>query len=144
MRLPDASYERVLLFFLLHEQPRRYREWTLREALRVVKPGGKIVIVDYAMPRWWHPLRYLWRPTARETRAVCTRFVAGGNRRSATPAAGRYNAAEAVVLRRTLSEGCRHWRSYGRQASLSFGLKVVPLNHLLVRLPAEARRSSGF
>jgi hypothetical protein len=30
--------------------------------LRVVKPGGKIVIVDYARPRWWHPLRYLWRP----------------------------------------------------------------------------------
>jgi ubiquinone/menaquinone biosynthesis C-methylase UbiE len=62
MRLPDASYDRVLLFFLLHEQPRHYREWTLCEALRVVKPGGKIVIVDYAMPRWWHPLRYLWRP----------------------------------------------------------------------------------
>jgi SAM-dependent methyltransferase len=32
------------------------------EVLRVVKPGGKIVIVDYARPRWWHPLRYLWRP----------------------------------------------------------------------------------
>jgi len=27
--------------------------------LRVVKPGGKIIIVDYARPRWWHPLRYL-------------------------------------------------------------------------------------
>jgi SAM-dependent methyltransferase len=34
----------------------------MREVLRVVKPGGKIVIVDYARPRWWHPLRYLWRP----------------------------------------------------------------------------------
>jgi hypothetical protein len=22
---------------------------------RVVKPGGKIVIVDYAQPCWWHP-----------------------------------------------------------------------------------------
>jgi hypothetical protein len=28
----------------------------------VVKPGGKIVIVDYGKPRWWHPLRYLWGP----------------------------------------------------------------------------------
>jgi ubiquinone/menaquinone biosynthesis C-methylase UbiE len=62
MKLPNASYDRVLVFFLLHEQPRHYRERTLREVLRVVKPGGKIVIVDYAMPRWWHPLRYLWRP----------------------------------------------------------------------------------
>ena len=62
LNLPDASYDRALLFFLLHEQPRDYRERTLREAFRVVRPGGKIVIVDYARPRWWHPLRYLWRP----------------------------------------------------------------------------------
>jgi ubiquinone/menaquinone biosynthesis C-methylase UbiE len=62
MNLPDASYDRALVFFLLHEQPRHYRERTLREVLRVVKPGGKILIVDYAMPRWWHPLRYLWGP----------------------------------------------------------------------------------
>jgi ubiquinone/menaquinone biosynthesis C-methylase UbiE len=60
--LPDASYDRVLLFFLLHEQPRAWRERTLREVLRVVKPGGKIVIVEYARPRWWNPLRYVWRP----------------------------------------------------------------------------------
>jgi ubiquinone/menaquinone biosynthesis C-methylase UbiE len=62
LALPDASYENCLLFFLLHEQPRSWRERTLSEVLRVVKPGGKIVIVDYALPRWWHPLRYLWRP----------------------------------------------------------------------------------
>src|SRR5262249_28491359 len=62
LRLPAGSYDRVVLFFLLHEQPRDCRARTLREALRVVKPGGKVVIVDYARPRWWHPLRYLWRP----------------------------------------------------------------------------------
>jgi ubiquinone/menaquinone biosynthesis C-methylase UbiE len=62
LNLPDASYDRALLFFLLHEQPRLYRERTLSEVFRVVKPGGKIVIVDYALPHWWHPLRYLWRP----------------------------------------------------------------------------------
>jgi ubiquinone/menaquinone biosynthesis C-methylase UbiE len=62
LSLPDASYDRALLFFLLHEQPRLHRERTLSEVFRVVRPGGKIVIVDYALPRWWHPLRYLWRP----------------------------------------------------------------------------------
>jgi ubiquinone/menaquinone biosynthesis C-methylase UbiE len=62
LKVADASYDRALLFFLLHEQPRAYRERTLSEVFRVVKPGGKIVIVDYALPRWWHPLRYLWRP----------------------------------------------------------------------------------
>jgi ubiquinone/menaquinone biosynthesis C-methylase UbiE len=62
LRLPDARYDRALIFFLLHELPDQYRERTLSEIIRVVKPGGKIVIVDYAGPRWWHPLRYLWRP----------------------------------------------------------------------------------
>lgn len=62
LRLPDSSYDRALLFFLLHEQPEQIRRQTLREVIRVVKPGGKIVIVDFAQPRWWHPLRYLWRP----------------------------------------------------------------------------------
>jgi ubiquinone/menaquinone biosynthesis C-methylase UbiE len=62
LQLPDRSYDRVLLFFLLHEQPPDVRRKTLQEAVRVVKPGGKIVIVDYARPQWWHPLRYLWRP----------------------------------------------------------------------------------
>jgi ubiquinone/menaquinone biosynthesis C-methylase UbiE len=60
--LPDASYDRAVVFFLLHEQPALYRMRTLSEVLRVVKPGGKILIMDYAMPHWWHPLRYLWRP----------------------------------------------------------------------------------
>jgi ubiquinone/menaquinone biosynthesis C-methylase UbiE len=62
LRLPDTSYDCALIFFLLHEQPNRYRELTLSEAIRVVKPGGKIVIVEYGAPRWWHPLRYLWGP----------------------------------------------------------------------------------
>jgi ubiquinone/menaquinone biosynthesis C-methylase UbiE len=59
---PDGCYDRALVFFLLHEQPSHDRERTLHEVMRVVRPGGTIVIVDYAMPHRWHPLRYLWRP----------------------------------------------------------------------------------
>jgi ubiquinone/menaquinone biosynthesis C-methylase UbiE len=62
LELPDAGYDQALAFFLLHEQPSRHRERTLRELMRVVKPGGKIILVDYALPRFWHPLRYVWRP----------------------------------------------------------------------------------
>jgi ubiquinone/menaquinone biosynthesis C-methylase UbiE len=59
---PDAQFDRVLLFFLLHEQPPGSREKVLLEALRVLKPGGQLVIVDYGQPARWHPLRYLLLP----------------------------------------------------------------------------------
>jgi ubiquinone/menaquinone biosynthesis C-methylase UbiE len=62
LRIADATYDRALLFFLLHEMPRPVREATLREAIRVVRPGGKLVIVDFARPYAWHPLKYLWHP----------------------------------------------------------------------------------
>ncbi len=57
----DASVDRALLFFLLHEQPEAVRRATLAEALRVVRPGGRIVIVDYHRPRPAHPMRGLMR-----------------------------------------------------------------------------------
>lgn len=62
LRFADASYDQTLLFFLLHEQPESVRRRTLSEALRVTRPGGKVVIVDYHLPRRFHPLRYLFRP----------------------------------------------------------------------------------
>lgn len=62
LEFADASYDRVVLFFLLHEMPKDVRERTVREAMRVLKPGGTILIVDYAQPSKWHPLRYLLLP----------------------------------------------------------------------------------
>lgn len=59
MDRPDAQYDQLLLFFLLHEQPEGVRRATLAEAWRVLKPGGKMVIVDYHRPRRLHPLRPL-------------------------------------------------------------------------------------
>src|SRR5262245_23884452 len=44
--IADAVYDRALLFFLLHEQPAEVRRRTLAEALRILKPGGRLVIVD--------------------------------------------------------------------------------------------------
>ena len=56
------SFDATVLFFLLHEQPENVRRRTLREALRVTRPGGKIVIVDYHGPSRFNPWRYLMQP----------------------------------------------------------------------------------
>jgi ubiquinone/menaquinone biosynthesis C-methylase UbiE len=61
----DATYDQAVIFFLLHEQPPLVRQQTISEALRVVKPGGKLLIVDYHRPAYFHPLRYLLRPLLR-------------------------------------------------------------------------------
>jgi ubiquinone/menaquinone biosynthesis C-methylase UbiE len=58
----DASFDQAIIFFLLHEQPAEVRRQTLAESLRVLKSGGKLVIVDYHRPRPLHPLGYLLRP----------------------------------------------------------------------------------
>ena len=62
LQFADGCYDQTVLFFLLHEQPEAVRRDTLSEALRVTRPGGKIVVVDYHLPKYFHPLRYLFRP----------------------------------------------------------------------------------
>jgi len=58
----DGSYDCVVVFFLLHEQPEQARARTVAEALRVTRRGGRIVFVDYHRPMRLNPLRYLMRP----------------------------------------------------------------------------------
>jgi ubiquinone/menaquinone biosynthesis C-methylase UbiE len=65
LQLADTTYDQVILFFLLHEMPAVVREKTLSEALRVLKPGGKLVIVDFHKPSALNPFRYLYPPMFR-------------------------------------------------------------------------------
>ncbi len=65
LQLASGSVDTSILFFLLHEQPEEVRRATLREALRVTRPGGKVIIVDYHRPARLNPLRYLMRPVLR-------------------------------------------------------------------------------
>lgn len=60
--LENESFDRTLIFFLLHEQPEAVRRKTLSEALRVTRQGGTLTIVDYAPLHRTNPLRYLWCP----------------------------------------------------------------------------------
>ncbi len=65
MKFDDASRDAVVVFFLLHEQPLEVRRKTVAEALRITKPGGKLVFVDYHRPVSWSPFRYLMVPILR-------------------------------------------------------------------------------
>lgn len=58
----DDSFDNVIVFFLLHEQPEEVRARTVEQAMRVVKPGGKVVFVDYHQPHWANPFRYIMIP----------------------------------------------------------------------------------
>jgi len=49
----------VCCFFLLHEMPDGYKRRAVNALLARLKPGGRAVFVDYAAPRWFHPLRGL-------------------------------------------------------------------------------------
>jgi ubiquinone/menaquinone biosynthesis C-methylase UbiE len=62
LKLPDAGYDRVILFFLPHEQPKDIRARTFAEAWRVLKSGGTLLIIEFGKPKWWHPLRYIYLP----------------------------------------------------------------------------------
>jgi ubiquinone/menaquinone biosynthesis C-methylase UbiE len=62
LQFEDASRDAVVVFFLLHEQPADVRRKTIAEALRVVKPGGKIIFVDYHRPVASSPFRYVMVP----------------------------------------------------------------------------------
>jgi ubiquinone/menaquinone biosynthesis C-methylase UbiE len=60
LKFADETYDQIVLFFLLHEMPDGVRRGTLSEAVRVLRPGGRLVIVDFHKPSIFHPLRYLY------------------------------------------------------------------------------------
>lgn len=54
--VPPEGHDAVCCFFLLHEVPERERRVIVDNLLAAVKPGGRIVFVDYHRPSRGHPL----------------------------------------------------------------------------------------
>ncbi|MGQ0587356.1 MAG: rhodoquinone biosynthesis methyltransferase RquA [Gammaproteobacteria bacterium] len=64
LRYADASFDTALMFLLLHELPPEARRRSLAEAVRVLRPGGHLVIAEYGEKRrhFFHrfaPMRWI-------------------------------------------------------------------------------------
>lgn len=57
--LRDEIFDVVCCYFLLHELPDDYKRGVASALLDAVRPGGKLVFVDYHKPHWAHPLKPL-------------------------------------------------------------------------------------
>jgi SAM-dependent methyltransferase len=57
----EGEYDAVTCFFLLHEVPDEVKLQVVPAMLRLVRPGGKAIFVDYHRPRRWHPLKPLMK-----------------------------------------------------------------------------------
>ena len=51
LRFEDSSFDVCCISFALHDMPLSIRKKVLGEMARVLRPGGMIIIVDYALPK---------------------------------------------------------------------------------------------
>lgn len=62
MSFQSDNFDETVVFFLLHEQPEDARRKTVAEAIRVTRPGGRVIFVDYHGPKRSNPMRYVMKP----------------------------------------------------------------------------------
>lgn len=53
LSLADGAVAANVLFFLLHELPHGLKREVLREAVRVLGPGGRLYVAEFHRPRLW-------------------------------------------------------------------------------------------
>jgi SAM-dependent methyltransferase len=51
LRFPDARFDVVLSTLMLHHLPRKLRQQCAREIRRVLKPQGRVLVVDFGCPQ---------------------------------------------------------------------------------------------
>ena len=54
----ELRYDVVIGYFVLHEVPDTRKQEILKRALNALNPRGKMIFIDYAQPKKFHPLKY--------------------------------------------------------------------------------------
>lgn len=54
----EIKYDKVVVFFTLHELPDPRKKALMERALDVVNPNGEVLFVDYGMPSPYNPMKY--------------------------------------------------------------------------------------
>lgn len=57
----ETKYDTVICYMLLHELPIASKIKVVENALHSITENGKVVFIDYSLPDYWHPLRYVVR-----------------------------------------------------------------------------------
>lgn len=57
----SGSANIVVLFFLLHELPEKWKSAVLSEAYRIAGINGNVLICEFSEPAFWNPLGYIER-----------------------------------------------------------------------------------
>jgi SAM-dependent methyltransferase len=100
----DESYDQAILFFLLHEQPAAVRRNTLLEALRVVKPGGRLGAGRLPPAAPPAPAALPVSAGAKNARALRARLMASRHHRVAARGRRRRANPQADLLWRAVPE----------------------------------------
>ena len=59
LNLRNECVDVACCYFLMHELPDDYKQGVAKVLLDSVRPGGKLVFIDYHKPHWAHPLKYV-------------------------------------------------------------------------------------
>jgi len=80
----DSSFDACLLLLALHEHPEEERSLMVREALRVLRPIGALIVADFTRPKRptlhvpWQVIRFIENTAGEEHNAGFRDFVAQG------------------------------------------------------------------
>ena len=61
MPYPDGIFDLVVAMFMLHEMSGKIRPLVMREKVRILKPDGRILLIDYRIGRMDFPVGWFYK-----------------------------------------------------------------------------------